>query len=204
MPHPARHRHLAVAALAILVIAGCTPSTPPTSGPSASGGPSGAPVGTTAPAASPSPAAVASVAPAQWHDCGKGFQCAALPVPRDYADPSRGTMTVEIIRLPATDRANRIGALVMDPGGPGASGIEFVRDGASSFPRELRRKFDLVGFDPRGVNASSPIRCIDNLDERAAVDPSPDDPTELAAIDRDARAFAAACATRNAQDLPYL
>ena len=59
----------------------------------------------------------------------------------------------------------------MNPGGPGASGIEFVRDNAAAFPLALRRRFDLVGFDPRGVNASSEFRCIDDLDGRAALGP---------------------------------
>jgi pimeloyl-ACP methyl ester carboxylesterase len=144
------------------------------------------------------------VAPARWSDCGKHFQCASIAVPRDYRDPSRGTLRVELIRLPAANPAKRIGSLVMNPGGPGGSGIEFVRDGAEQFPRELRQRFDLVGFDPRGVNASSPVRCIDNLDGRAALDPTPDNARELAALVADAKAYAGACERRNAENLPYL
>ena len=110
------------------------------------------------------------------------------------------------MKLPATDPRGRIGSLIVNPGGPGASGVEFVRESADAdvFPAALRKHFDIVGFDPRGVNSSTAIRCIDNLDERAAIDPSPDDAAELKALVDSARAYAAACARRNEATLPYL
>ncbi len=94
----------------------------------------------------------------------------------------------------------------MNPGGPGASGVEFVRDGAAAgaFPAALRKHFDIVGFDPRGVNTSTAVRCIDNLDGRAEIDPSPDTAAELKALVADARAYAEACAKRNQATLAYL
>jgi pimeloyl-ACP methyl ester carboxylesterase len=113
-------------------------------------------------------------------------------------------LDVAIIRLQATDRAHRIGSLIINPGGPGGSGIELVRNSAKAFPSELRKRFDLVGFDPRGVNASSPVRCIDNLDGLAALDPSPDNQTELDALVGQAKDYADACARRNETILPYL
>ena len=84
--------------------------------------------------------------------------------------------------------------------------MEFVRDEASldGFPSVLRKHFDIVGFDPRGVNSSTAVRCIDNLDGRAEIDPSPDTAAELKALVADARAYAAACAKRNQGLLPYL
>jgi pimeloyl-ACP methyl ester carboxylesterase len=189
----------------LLLVAGCGPTPLPSDVPAASGAsvtssqaPGASPAGSTAPLPEP------SVAPARWSDCGNHFQCAAIPMPRDYLDPSHGTLTVELIRLPASNPARRIGSLIMNPGGPGGSGIEFIREGAEAFPRELRQRFDLVGFDPRGVNASSPVRCIDNLDGRAALDPSPDNARELAALVADAKAYAGACEKRNAENLPYL
>jgi hypothetical protein len=67
------------------------------------------------------------VAPARWTDCGEGFLCADVRVPRDYAAPSGGYMDISVLEMPATDRSQRIGSLVIDPGGPGASGVDFVR-----------------------------------------------------------------------------
>ncbi len=144
------------------------------------------------------------VAPAKWTDCGSGFQCANLRVPKDYADPAKGTLQLALLRLPATDRSQRIGSLIINPGGPGGSGVDFVRDGASQFPSAIRKQFDLVGFDPRGVNTSSPVRCIDNLDLQADLDPSPDNAAELSALVDQAHQYADACAKRNAAVLPYL
>jgi pimeloyl-ACP methyl ester carboxylesterase len=201
--HVSRRRRGLTVLVVGLVLGGCSPfgnQTPP-------------PIAAVSPAASASadtttPAPVIPGAfvttPARWTDCGSGFQCASLRLPRDYDDPSAGTLDVSLIRLPATDQTNRIGSLVVNPGGPGGSGIEFVRDGASSFPKAIRARFDIVGFDPRGVNSSSPVRCIDNLDGLADLDPSPDTPAELKALVDQAQAYAAACAQRNASLLPYL
>jgi pimeloyl-ACP methyl ester carboxylesterase len=125
-------------------------------------------------------------------------------VPRDYAAPSDGYLNISLIRAAATKPANRIGSLLLNPGGPGASGVEFVRAGISTFPKVLRERFDIVGFDPRGVNSSTAIRCIDNLDGQAALDPSPDDAAELDALVASAREYAEACARRNDATLPYL
>ncbi|HEY6013166.1 MAG TPA: alpha/beta hydrolase, partial [Candidatus Limnocylindrales bacterium] len=183
------------------------PTPPPSGGPDATDvaeTPSATPSDAT-PGPSPTPAPLV-VAPASWSDCGRGFLCAAVRVPKDYASPSSGYVNVSIVNLPATDRKHRIGSLVVNPGGPGASGVEFVRDEAAvdGFPAALRKEFDIIGFDPRGVNSSTAVRCIDNLDGRAEIDPSPDNAAELKALVADARAYAAACAKRNEALLPYL
>ena len=192
---------VAVVLLGILLSA-CSPSEPSPKtttipSPGASGSVSPDASGGVAP--SPSP-----VAKAKWTDCGSGFQCATIRVPKDYADPAKGTLQLALLRLPATDRAQRIGSLLINPGGPGGSGVDFVRDGASQFPSAIRARFDLVGFDPRGVNTSSPVRCIDNLDPQADLDPSPDNGAELAALVDQQHQYADACARRNADVLPYL
>ena len=194
--------------MTVVLIAACSPAVPSPTAPlgtadvtaRASAAPS-----TTESAPSPEPAALA-IPPARWSDCGKGFLCAEIRVPRDYAAPSDGYLNISILKLPATDPRGRIGSLIVNPGGPGASGVEFVREGADAdvFPAALRRQFDIVGFDPRGVNSSTAIRCIDNLDEQAAIDPSPDNPSELRALVNSARDYAAACARRNQATLPYL
>ena len=110
-----------------------------------------------------------------------------------------------MVRLPATDPKDRVGSLIIEPGRARAdrASISCARARRSS-RRALRKRFDLVGFDPRGVNSSSAVRCIDNLDGHAALDPSPDNTAELTALADDAKAYAEACAKRNADLLPYL
>ena len=185
-----------------IVLSACSPAEPSPKtvtvpSPGASGSLSPDASGAVTPSAPP-------VAKAKWTDCGSGFQCATIRVPKDYADPAKGTLQLALLRLPATDRANRIGSLLINPGGPGGSGVDFVRDGGSQFPSAIRKRFDLVGFDPRGVNTSSPVRCVDNLDPQADLDPSPDTSAELAALVDQSHQFADACARRNADVLPYL
>lgn len=73
---------------------------------------------------------------------------------------SVGYLNVSLIRVAATEPKDRIGSLLVNPGGPGGSGVEFVRQAGESglLPAGLRKRFDIVGFDPRGVNASTEIR----------------------------------------------
>lgn len=193
----------------LLVVTACGPTVPPSAPATAAVGPSGAPDASGAPIGAPvsGPTAVPTLPPttkARWTDCGKGFQCSTIKVPRDYADATAGMLDLSLIRLPAADRVARIGSLIINPGGPGGSGVEFVRDGAEQFPKDIRKRFDLVGFDPRGVNSSSPVRCIDDLDGLADIDPSPDDGEELQALIDQSHQYADACAERNAKLLPYL
>ncbi|MEV5716274.1 alpha/beta hydrolase [Amycolatopsis mediterranei] len=95
-----------------------------------------------------------------WQPCADapGVDCAAVTVPVDWAHPDRGTTSVALARRKATDPQARIGSVLMDPGGPGGSGTEQVKAGWSLSP-EITRRFDTVGFDPRGVGASTPISC---------------------------------------------
>ena len=105
-----------------------------------------------------------------WTDCGDGFDCASARVPLDYDQPQGATIVLRLIRLPATDPARRIGSLFLNPGGPGGSGIDFVRGaGKFLFSAEVRARFDLVGFDPRGIRRSTPLRCFDTLAEAFSV-----------------------------------
>jgi pimeloyl-ACP methyl ester carboxylesterase len=117
----------------------------------------------------------------QWTRCGGGFQCATLPVPVDYADPAAGTIDLALTRRRADDRANRIGSLVVNYGGPGDAGTETLRQTAAFLPAAVRRYFDVVSFDPRGVGASRPVRCVDDATfERAwSEDPTPNGPADL-------------------------
>ena len=156
--------------------------------------------------ATPTPApTLAPQPPISWNDCGGGFECGIVDVPRDYADPLGPTVRLALIRLPATDPAERIGSLVVNPGGPGESGVDFVRQGAATvFPAAIRARFDIVGFDPRGVGSSTPIRCVDNLDHFIPTDSTADTSAELSDLLAGARTFATECGQRNADLLPHL
>ena len=95
-----------------------------------------------------------------WKNCSDGtpFQCGTATVPLDYEHPDGRTITIALKKLPASDGNAEHGSLFTNPGGPGASGIETVRDPAA-MPEELRGAYDIIGFDPRGVGQSTPITC---------------------------------------------
>ena len=110
------------------------------------------------------------------------LQCAYLTVPLDYANPNGRTIKVGLLRHPASDPAQRIGSLVINPGGPGGSGMSTAASLADTImSNDVGRRFDLVGFDPRGVGASEPQIVCRNATERDRerlmnlnVDTSPD------------------------------
>ena len=95
-----------------------------------------------------------------WQDCPDGapFKCGTVTVPLDYEHPDGRTITIALKKLPASDGNAEHGSLFTNPGGPGASGIETVKDPAA-MPEELRGAYDIIGFDPRGVGQSTPITC---------------------------------------------
>lgn len=86
------------------------------------------------------------------------FQCARLEVPRDYRHPDRGTLRVQLVRLPATGPGKRLGSLVINPGGPGDSGVDYLLANSATFAG-LGQRYDLVSFDPRGTGHTDPINC---------------------------------------------
>ena len=142
--------------------------------------------------------------PLAWRGCGGGFECATLVVPRDYDQPAAETISLALIRLPAADKARRIGSLFANPGGPGGSGIEFVRAWARSLDNGIRDRFDIVGWDPRGIGESTPIICHDNLQALTSADPAPDSAAEFDALAAEYRAFATACGARHGDLLAHL
>jgi pimeloyl-ACP methyl ester carboxylesterase len=111
------------------------------------------------------PPASARPAAIDWHPCAPpgeaaaSADCATLRLPIDWADPAAGTFGFAVARRTATDPSARVGTLIFGPGGPGDSGVERVSTGQARFSEELRRRFDIVSFDPRGVGASNPIKC---------------------------------------------
>ncbi|NYD22210.1 alpha/beta hydrolase [Kineococcus aurantiacus] len=121
----------------------------------------------------------------QWVDCSGGFECTRLTVPVDYADPAGATASLAVVRTrTAAEGEDRLGSLVLNPGGPGASGVEYARAARTVVSQDVRDHFDVVGLDPRGVGESDPLRCLRDrqVDRFLATDPTPDDPAEVQAL----------------------
>ena len=129
-------------------------------------------------------------------DIGDAFECATLAVPLDYDDPAGPTIDLALIRYPA-EPAIREGAILLNPGGPGGSGFEFAAAAAEAldFEMGLGGRFDIIGFDPRGVDRSGGIDCIDDAAIEALLyaDDTPDDAVEAAASVAQQKAFGHAC-----------
>ena len=106
-----------------------------------------------------------------WKPCPNDgtAQCGTLRVPIDWDDPYSPPVDIAVSRRTATDPARRIGTLIVNPGGPGGSGVDFALGAGAFFSTALRARFDIVGFDPRGVGRSHPVVCA-----RALVDAAPD------------------------------
>ncbi|MFI5053632.1 MAG: alpha/beta hydrolase, partial [Acidimicrobiia bacterium] len=124
---------------------------------------------------SPSSAAEAAGGLSAWRACGAKLQCAMLRVPVDYARPDDEQFGIAVIRHRATDANHRLGSLVINFGGPGDAGTASLPDFVSTVPDEIRARYDLVSFDPRGTGHSRPIQCIDDKTNDAlnAIDPTP-------------------------------
>ena len=185
--------------LAGLVLSGCSPSTsggasssstsPSTdsagaSTPSAatSAGSAAAPVLDPLPAAIPAELQSYYAQTLSWHSCDSGFQCATMKVPLDYAHPTAGDISLTMARHRAGGQGfKRIGSLLINPGGPGGSAVDYAEYAAESYPAAVRDSFDIVGLDPRGVARSTPVTCLTDpqMDTFAATDTTPDTPAEV-------------------------
>ncbi len=151
MPTPSSLRRSALVVLVALVLAACTPAprhqaTAPTSG-----------------AASASEGVDPALAPfyeqqLEWKVCGSQ-QCAEATVPLDWSQPEGETITLALRRVPAT--GDPVGSLLLNPGGPGHSAIDFLPSFQQLVSAQVRAAYDLVAFDPRGVGVSSPVTCVE-------------------------------------------
>ncbi|MBB5857870.1 alpha/beta fold hydrolase [Amycolatopsis umgeniensis] len=96
-----------------------------------------------------------------WKPCAEAphVECGTLTLPIDYTKPNGEKFGLAVARRKATDPSKRIGAMVINPGGPGGSGVDFAFAADGYFSKEISEKFDVVGFDPRGVARSQPIKC---------------------------------------------
>ncbi|MGD0082175.1 MAG: alpha/beta hydrolase [Acidimicrobiales bacterium] len=138
-----------------------------------------------------------------WHPCAEKFLCASLVVPVSYSEPSDGTLKVAVVELPASQDPSKARDVVMNPGGPGGSGIQFLEHTYSQFPVSLRQQFNLVSFDPRGVGSSDPIQCESAASLRAwlGLSPAPTTTAQVTTLIAQVKAFDAACATKMPKDV---
>ncbi|MEF2527749.1 alpha/beta fold hydrolase [Streptomyces sp. CS62] len=152
----------------------------------------------------PTPAAVPAASRIRWGPCPgqpvpDGMRCGSLAVPLDHADPAKGTIDLALASIPASGpRAQRLGSLVLNFGGPGAPGVEGLAADAKAFA-DLGKRYDLVSFDPRGVGRSTPVTCGGST----APDPGAargDAAAQLAAL----RAVVERCERASGRVLPYI
>jgi pimeloyl-ACP methyl ester carboxylesterase len=122
-------------------------------------------------------------------------ECGELAVPLDYDEPAGATIDLAVARIPATGRDGRIGSLVLNPGGPGGPGVVGLAIQYPWLPEAVRERFDIVGFDPRGIGESATVRCFDSVAERveflyfADLPRVPVGPEQEAAWERAARSW---------------
>ena len=209
MPLPQRMTAI-LAVLTAALAAGCTSNAPaPKPTPSAAAS-SAAPAPAARPPAAPEPRTLAQYYSQRldWRPCDKYFECARLLVPFDYARPAWRKFSLPVIKLPAAEPAGRIGALVINPGGPGGSGIAYALSARSGeFTSGILGRLDIVGFDPRGVGGSDPaVRCMTGpqLDKYFATDEAPVNTAQFATVVSEGKLYAARCARNAADLLPYV
>ena len=154
----------------------------------------------------PEPTATLSPAPAiDWQPCDSGpFDCADYDVPLDYSNPNAGTITLALRRLPAADPSQRVGLLFANPGGPGGSTIDILSGWARSLPNEVRDRFDVILFDPRGVGHSSPLICHDNIQQLIGLNPYPATDEDWKTIEEATKQQVNQCEQVGGDILPFL
>jgi pimeloyl-ACP methyl ester carboxylesterase len=190
--HPASRRAAVALVAAVLALAACT-----------SGASGRKATGTSSTSAGIAQSGASGTPRLSWHDCDSG-QCATLSAPLDYANPTGPQLQLALFRRKARRPAQRLGSLLMNPGGPGASGVELVRNLPFGFPTQLRDRFDIVGWDPRGTGISTAVDCGNRLDYLFAPDISPETAAAEQSLESASKQFADACASRSGPLLPYL
>jgi pimeloyl-ACP methyl ester carboxylesterase len=127
---------------------------------------------------------------------GYAYHCKTVTVPQDWGNKDNGkTLGIKVMRARSADQGERIGSLLVNPGGPGGSGIDLAISLSLGLPTEITRRFDIVGFDPRGVGRSEPIKCFTgkDLDESFGSDPDPATQAEFDEVVAMTRRMVEAC-----------
>ena len=206
-------RRWAVVAAALAVgVAACTvesgvateraePATDPTSSE-----PTSPPDTESTPSDPTTPSTSESSGALQWSELSEGVETAVLEVPVDYENPDGPTFELFVARRLADDQENKIGSLLVNPGGPGFGGSDFAIFADQIYGEELLERFDIVGWDPRGTGQSEPaIDCIDDYDHYfSGTDITPDDAAEKQEIVDLAEEFAGNCVENNAEYIEFV
>jgi pimeloyl-ACP methyl ester carboxylesterase len=137
----------------------------------------------------------------EWKPCGHGFWCSTMLVPLDYADPDGTAITLALAKRPAPG-GKKLGSLIINPGGPGGSGVGYV----GYFNAAGLERYDIVGWDPRGVGRSTPVTCFGraDLERYLSMDSSPDDAGEWQARIDEQMKFGQSCLRRSGQLLEHI
>jgi pimeloyl-ACP methyl ester carboxylesterase len=183
-----------------LLVSGCTaggPSAGERDTPGAAGG------------AAPSPALKPYYSQKlDWRECGvPGFECATMKAPLDYAKPEGDSIKLAVSRIKATGPGERLGSLLVNPGGPGGSAVGYLQAYAGiGYPAPVRARYDMVAVDPRGVARSEPVECLTGpeMDTYTQVDQTPDGTAEAGRLEQAYKDFAAGCEKLSGKVLPHV
>ena len=206
-PYHQRVRRLVVLVAAALVLGACGSSDDSGSAATTGASTTAAPA-TSETTASPETSATGTTDALDWKACpdaGPRIECASLTVPIDYDNASSGTIELALMRLPASNSSERVGSMLVNPGGPGVPGTELIPSATSIWPKDIRDRFDIVAWDPRGTGGSAPIDCVADVDRYfAEPDPSPDTPAEKQQLVGRAQEFDDACAKADGPMLAHI
>jgi pimeloyl-ACP methyl ester carboxylesterase len=149
------------------------------------------------------------VNPIVWTACDGStnteVECGNIEVPFDYADPEQGSFVLYIKKHNAANPADRIGSMMVNPGGPGFGGSSLADDAQYYFSQDLIDRFDIIAWDPRGTGESTPaVNCVDTFDEYFGLDSPPETPEEKQALIDASQAFNDKCAENSGTILPFI
>jgi len=142
----------------------------------------------------------------KWQNCYGNFECSTLLVPVDYDKITNDVFHLKVIKFKATDQRQKLGALIVNPGGPGASAFDYAYNAENIVSAAIREKYDIVGFDQRGVGQSDPIRCLTDkeTDEMLAGPMIADSPENQRKMIENATFFASKCKKAAGNKLTHL
>ena len=149
------------------------------------------------------------VNPIEWTACDGStsteVECGNIEVPFDYANPDQGSFVLYVKRHNATNPADRVGSMMVNPGGPGFGGSSLADDAQYYFSQDIIDHFDIIAWDPRGTGESTPsVNCVDTFDEYFGLDSPPETPDEKQALIDASQAFNDKCEEKSGTILPYI